>query len=155
MWGDLATWATCCSHSLLLPTTSTLSAGVRSLQFNRRLLSTGTGAGHLYFYDLCAQKYLDHDFNCSCGRSFTKADAHSLTASPGWLVRHSVKLIPRPENEARWIMVGNELLGIESRSPTYMYIPWVQFLVTTALVSLSPHPLTKKTVWWNKSNFLD
>ena len=73
--------------SLLLPTIFSLSAGVRSLQFNRHLLSTGTGGGHLYFYDLRAQKYLDHDFNCLYGRSFTKKDAHSLTASPGWLVR--------------------------------------------------------------------
>lgn len=60
--------------------------GVRSLQFNSHLLSIGTGAGHLYFYDIRARKYLNHDADCRCTSSQGKSQACSLTASPGWLV---------------------------------------------------------------------
>lgn len=58
--------------------------GVRSLQFNSNVLSMGTGAGHLYFYDLRAGRYLDTEA-CSHGASSSRVCA--LKTSQGWL-RH-------------------------------------------------------------------
>lgn len=51
--------------------------GVRSLEFNQQLLSIGTGAGHLYFYDMRKNDFL-HDSSDS--------KPCALTASQGWLV---------------------------------------------------------------------
>lgn len=51
--------------------------GVRSLEFNQQLLSIGTGAGHLYFYDMRTSEFLlDNNNSSPC----------VLTASQGWLV---------------------------------------------------------------------
>lgn len=51
--------------------------GVRSLEFNQQLLSIGTGAGHLYFYDMRTNEFLlDSNSSKPC----------VLTASQGWLV---------------------------------------------------------------------
>lgn len=51
--------------------------GVRSLAFNQQLLSIGTGAGHLYFYDMRKNTFLLDN---------TGLQPCSLTASEGWLV---------------------------------------------------------------------
>ena len=51
--------------------------GVRSLEFNQQLLSIGTGAGHLYFYDMRTRDFLSDN---NSGRPLF------LTASQGWLV---------------------------------------------------------------------
>lgn len=51
--------------------------GVRSLEFNQQLLSIGTGAGHLYFFDMRTNEFL---FDSSGSKSCV------LTASQGWLV---------------------------------------------------------------------
>lgn len=51
--------------------------GVRSLQFNEHLLSIGTGAGHLYFYDIRAAKFLSKPGS---------SELCSLHSSKGWLV---------------------------------------------------------------------
>lgn len=56
-------------------------AGVRSLKFNSYILSMGTGAGHLYFYDLRAGSYLDIEAS-----SHGSARVCSLKTSQGWLV---------------------------------------------------------------------
>jgi hypothetical protein len=50
--------------------------GVRSLEFNQQLLSIGTGAGHLYFYDMRTNGFLMDNTLKPC----------FLTASQGWLV---------------------------------------------------------------------
>lgn len=50
--------------------------GVRSLAFNQQLLSIGTGAGHLYFYDLRINHFILDSTSKPC----------VLTASQGWLV---------------------------------------------------------------------
>lgn len=52
--------------------------GVRSLQFNQQILSIGTGAGHLYFYDMRSNAYV-YDNSMKSKPCF-------LTASQGWLV---------------------------------------------------------------------
>lgn len=52
--------------------------GVRSLNFNSGLLSMGTGAGHVYFYDMRARAYLLED-----ELTYKKCFLHS---TPGWLV---------------------------------------------------------------------
>ena len=52
--------------------------GVRSLAFNQQLLSIGTGAGHLYFYDMRAKDFI---------WSSSSSKPYALTASQGWLVR--------------------------------------------------------------------
>ncbi len=52
--------------------------GVRSLNFNSGLLSMGTGAGHVYFYDLRAKSYLLED-ELTYKKCF-------LQSTPGWLV---------------------------------------------------------------------
>ncbi len=52
--------------------------GVRSLQFNQQILSIGTGAGHLYFYDMRCNGYLFD--NSSSSKPCV------LTAPQGWLV---------------------------------------------------------------------
>lgn len=57
------------------------NCGVRSLAFNQQLLSVGTGAGHLYFYDLRARGWLHTSNDKLC----------SLTASSGWLVSATSK----------------------------------------------------------------
>lgn len=49
--------------------------GVRSLSFNQELLSIGTGAGNLFFYDLRAGAFLSHS-----------QQPHRLHTSSGWLV---------------------------------------------------------------------
>lgn len=51
--------------------------GVRSLNFNQELLSIGTGAGNLFFYDLRAGSFLS---------SPSSQQHHKLHTSPGWLV---------------------------------------------------------------------
>ena len=54
--------------------------GVRSLEFNQQLLSIGTGAGHLYFYDMRTNEFLlENNSSKPC----------VLTASQGWLVSFS------------------------------------------------------------------
>ena len=53
--------------------------GVRSLNFNHELLSIGTGAGNLFFYDLRAGSFLS---------SPSSQQHHKLHTSPGWLVRN-------------------------------------------------------------------
>ncbi len=52
--------------------------GVRSIDFNSGLLSMGTGAGNLYFYDLRARSFLVEDEIV-----YKKCVLHS---TPGWLV---------------------------------------------------------------------
>lgn len=58
--------------------------GVRSLQFNQQILSIGTGAGHLYFYDMRCNEYLFDDSSSS--------KPCVLTASRGWLVSRPTEL---------------------------------------------------------------
>ena len=53
--------------------------GVRSLNFNQELLSIGTGAGNIFFYDLRAGSFLSRSER-----------PHHLHTSPGWLVCLSV-----------------------------------------------------------------
>ncbi len=55
---------------------SGLFPGIRSLNFRDEMLTIGTGAGHVYFYDLRAGHFLEFD----CGHSL------SLSAGKGWLV---------------------------------------------------------------------
>ena len=57
--------------------------GVRSLQFNDHLLSIGTGAGHVYFYDVRAAKFIT---GCDSSKPI------SLHSSHGWLVWQSILL---------------------------------------------------------------
>ena len=52
--------------------------GVRSISFNSGLMSCGTGAGNLYFYDLRAQSFLYEE-----DMGLKKCVLHS---TPGWLV---------------------------------------------------------------------
>ena len=60
--------------NLAIPDTN---CGVRSLAFNQQLLSVGTGAGHLFFYDMRARDWLmDKSGQRPC----------TFTASGGWLV---------------------------------------------------------------------
>lgn len=61
--------------------------GVRSLQFHKHLLSIGTGAGRLFFYDIRARKFLDKEAGCECHRPHARMGHCSLKASPGWLRR--------------------------------------------------------------------
>ena len=64
--------------------------GVRSLQFNQQILSIGTGAGHLYFYDMRCNEYLyDNTFSKPC----------ALTASQGWLVSQLAELHQYPSSK--------------------------------------------------------
>ena len=65
-----------------------VSSGVRSLQFHKHLLSIGTGAGRLFFYDIRARKFLDKEAGCECHRPHARMGHCSLKASPGWLVRN-------------------------------------------------------------------
>ena len=51
--------------------------GIRSVSFNENVVTIGTGAGAILFYDLNAGKYLE----CSCGH------ACMLNAGKGWLLR--------------------------------------------------------------------
>jgi WD repeat-containing protein 40A len=60
-----------------------IDCGVRSLRFNCNLLSIGTGAGHIYFYDMRSRRYLN---STKQGRS-GKPVALSLETSTGWLRR--------------------------------------------------------------------
>jgi len=57
-------------------------AGVRSVNFVDTLLTIGTGAGAIYFFDRRVNKYLEMNCGHPC----------SLNVGPGWLVRISVKL---------------------------------------------------------------
>jgi len=50
--------------------------GVRSLNFVDTLLTIGTGAGAIYFFDRRANKYLEMNCSHPC----------SLNVGPGWLV---------------------------------------------------------------------
>ncbi|XP_064648776.1 DDB1- and CUL4-associated factor 12-like [Lineus longissimus] len=50
--------------------------GIRSVSFNENVVTIGTGAGAVLFYDLTAGKYLE----CSCGH------ACMLNAGKGWLL---------------------------------------------------------------------
>lgn len=64
--------------------------GIRSLKFNHNLLSIGTGAGHIYFYDIRTRHYLNTSSSGSSRQqhqSRPTARALSLTASAGWLRR--------------------------------------------------------------------
>ncbi len=54
------------------------NCGVRSLAFNQQLLSVGTGAGHLYFYDVRARDWLLDKSN---------KEPCTLAASDRWMVR--------------------------------------------------------------------
>ena len=50
--------------------------GIRSINFNHDMLTIGTGAATIYFYDMIAGKYLE----LNCGHLC------SLTVGKGWLV---------------------------------------------------------------------
>jgi len=53
-----------------------LNTGIRSLYFKEDMLTIGTGAGTIYFFDLRAGRYLEHD----CGHPI------SIQLGKGWLV---------------------------------------------------------------------
>lgn len=53
--------------------------GVRSLNFNCDVLSLGTGAGNVYFYDVRAQSFL-------YGQGSNNYEKCKLHSTPGWLV---------------------------------------------------------------------
>jgi WD repeat-containing protein 40A len=61
--------------------------GIRSLKFHHNLLSIGTGAGHVYFYDMRTRHYLSGGGGTSCSSGQQKPAALSLTATGGWLRR--------------------------------------------------------------------
>ena len=70
--------------SIMLHFNSHTHTGVRSLQFNHNLVSIGTGAGHIYFYDMRSRRYLNSGTRSQTG----KPAACSLKASGGWLVHN-------------------------------------------------------------------
>ena len=56
--------------------------GVRSLQFNNDVLSVGSGAGSVSFYDLRASGYPSSNFNSN--------EVYSLDTTCGWVVRDNL-----------------------------------------------------------------
>ncbi|KAK2162539.1 hypothetical protein NP493_1516g00016 [Ridgeia piscesae] len=64
---------------------------IRSINFNHDMLTIGTGAATIYFYDMIAGKYLE----LNCGHLC------SLTVGKGWLVGGHNHWICKPCNLAR------------------------------------------------------
>ena len=69
-----------------------MPTGVRSLSFRKDILTIGTGVGHMLFYDLRAEKYME----CGCSHPFT------LDVGRGWLVMSSLNIIIFPRLEQQW-----------------------------------------------------
>ena len=88
------------------------NCGVRSLAFNQQLLSVGTGAGHLFFYDMRARDWLmDKSGQRPC----------TFTTSGGWLVS-VLPLVQSCDDDTAPITCSIVIRGSMSSSEVYLHL---------------------------------
>ena len=122
--------------------------GVRSLAFNQQLLSVGTGAGHLYFYDLRTKDWLlDKPGLKPCVLTTSEGWLVSLhTSLPTYLPTYSITYPPIPTYVIIYLIPTHlHVSSLPTHSFTFTYlrtylIPYLPPPTYMYLPFLSTHP---------------